>query len=462
MAHPPARTLGTLRTRAADSYVTRRLLLPAQDFIHRAGVSGKLLLFASAVAMVWANSPYARSYHQLWEIEFSIQFAGGTFTKTFHHLINDGLMTIFFFVVGLEIKRELVIGDLSSRSRAMMPVLGALGGMLGPALIYAAFNMGTPEIKGWGIPMATDIAFALGVLAIVGNRVPSELRILLLGIAIVDDIGSILVIALFYTSELNWFALLLSLVMVGVIMLMRKAGARAVASYVVVGCLVWLAVLKSGVHATLAGVVLGAITPLRPRISHKEFADSLKELQARHASAVKAADHEGAALALGEIEELAVGTESPLEHAERRVHPWVTVLVLPLFALANAGVAVSAEALRNAFQSRVAIGIVVGFIVGKFFGIFGFCWLAAKLKVAELPGRITWKHVAGMAMVSGIGFTVALFIAALSFTEAATLDAAKIAIMLASLLAAVMGALMLVYFGRGELAERRGVDREVH
>jgi Na+:H+ antiporter, NhaA family len=266
----PARTQGTLDRRAKESYVTRRVFLPAQDFIHRAGVSGMGLLLASVVALLWANLSW-NSYHHFWETPVSITVGSWQLNKTLHHIVNDGLMAVFFFVIGLEIKRELMRGDLSSPRRAMMPVAAALGGMIGPALIYAAFNWGTPEITGWGVPMATDIAFALGVLALLGNRVPSELRILLLGLAIVDDIGSILVIAVFYTEKIHFTALTVSAALAILILLMRRLGFSTVAAYVLMGMLFWLAVWESGVHATLAGVVLGAMTRLRPTYPQAEY-----------------------------------------------------------------------------------------------------------------------------------------------------------------------------------------------
>lgn len=458
MAKAPGRSIGVLRQREFDSYVTRRVLLPAQDFIHRSGVSGALLVAAAAMAIIWANSPWRHAYHSLWEQSVTIGIGKAVLTKSLHHLINDGLMAVFFFVVGLEIKRELVHGELSSRERALMPVIAALGGMLVPALIYFGFTHGTSFVRGWGIPMATDIAFALGVLALLGPRIPAELRVLLLGIAIVDDIGSILVIAMFYTEKIDFFALIIALGVIGAIVLMQRLGFRAVSSYAAAAILLWLAVLKSGVHATLAGVVLGAITPLQARVSRAQFPSHLQELQRDFQEASREGSEEEIAQALGRMEELARASEPPLERAERLLHPWVAALVLPLFALSNSGVAVSRDALIALSDNAVALGIAGGLIIGKTVGIFTSAWLAQRLKIASLPGRVTWKLMAGMSIVAGVGFTVSLFIAGLSFTDASSTEAARASILLSSVIAACLGYIALRVATTRATPERRSAS----
>jgi NhaA family Na+:H+ antiporter len=455
--HP--RTFGALRRRAEHSLVTRRVFLPAQDFIHRAGVSGGLLLAAALVAMIVANSRFADPYARFWETRIVIGFGRFVFDESLLHVINDALMAVFFFVVGLEIKRELVEGDLSDVKRAAIPAAAALGGMIVPAAIYFAFNVGRPTLVGWGIPMATDIAFALGALALLGNRVPSELRLLLLALAIVDDVGSILVIALFYTEYIDTTAVIASAILVGLIIAMRTLGFRTAASYALAGTLFWLMLLKSGIHATMAGVILGALTPTRAWYGTDKFIKISDQLQNRYRSAVSADDPEKAASVLGHLEELTRGTEAPVERMERLFHPWVTFIVLPLFALANSGVAVSQESLRTALASPVAIGVGLGLVLGKPIGILGFAWLAARTGLARLPGRVTWAQMAGMSVVAGIGFTVSLFVAGLAFSEGAPLEEAKIGILAASIISGTVGLLLLRPATKQPPAERRAADR---
>lgn len=456
MAKFQSRSEGALRRRAERSLVARRVLLPAQDFIHRAGVSGALLVSAAVAALVWANSPASGSYQRILGLQVNLGFGSFVFNETLLHLINRGLMAIFFFAVGLEIKRELVHGNLSTRRRAMMPVAAALGGMVFPALIYAAFNAGHDTSNGWGIPMATDIAFALGALALLGKRIPSELRILLLALAVVDDIGSILVIALFYTSNIDYIALLVAVILVVLIFVMQRFGFEAVASYVLVGTLFWLVLLRSGIHATVAGVVLGFLTPARSRFNPEGFPAAVHELEQQYRAASLAGDESAAERVLGQFEDLSRATETPIERAERIVHPWVTFFILPLFALANCGVTLSGDLIRGSLQSRAALGIAIGLIFGKFMGIMAFSWLAVKFRIADLPGRITWSQLAGMSALGGIGFTVSLFIAGLAFADQRISDVAKASILGASVVAAIIGCIWLAVAARTPPPNRRG------
>ena len=316
---------------------------------------------------------------------------------------------------------------------------GAIGGMVLPALIYFGFNFGGEGTRGWGIPMATDIAFALGVLALLGDRIPSQLRMFLLAVAMVDDIGAILVIAVFYTSELSWILLGVAALLLGVIMAMLKGGMRNPFSYLVMAVLFWGAVHESGVHATLAGVVLGVITPARSWFSEQAFAESagrdLRDL--RHA--LDREDYEAAGATVGRIEELARTTEASLDRLERTVHPWVSFVVLPLFALVNAGVTFSTDMLAKAIASPVALGVAAGLVIGKMVGISLFSWAAVRLGFAHAPEELTWRHQIGVALLGGIGFTVALFITELAFQDGTLVEEAKVGIFAASLFAGLAG-----------------------
>ena len=439
------RTWGTLRVRAERSYVARKLLVPGQAFIEVEGRSGVVLLAAALVALAWANSPWAGTYFALREARISIDLGIYSIAEDLQHWINDGLMTVFFFLVGLEIKRELVQGGLSEARRAALPVAAALGGMIVPALIYFAWNPGGEAGRGWGIPMATDIAFALGVLALLGRRIPSELRVLLLALAVVDDVGAILVIAVFYTDDLSMQAIWIALLVVPAIVVLRLSGARSILVYAIAAVVFWAAVHDSGVHATIAGVILGALTPARPWFSVHRFERSMEELLGRFQEGLERRNEEDTDAVLGEVEELTRGTEAPLDRVERMVHPWSSYLVLPLFALANAGLPVTGGILREAVASPVTWGVFAGLLLGKPLGAAGFAWGAVRLGLAETPAGVTWPHLIGMGLLAGIGFTVSLFITGLAFTEAALLSDAKLGILAASAVAGLAGYLFLRY-----------------
>lgn len=443
MAKTPARSLGKVAARAERSYVARQLVLPAQRFIHTAATSGIVLVTSALVALIWANSPWSRSYFDLWDAHFGLQLGSFVLSKSLQHWVNDGLMGVFFFVVGLEIKRELLQGELADRRRAMFPVAAALGGMVIPAAIYAALNAGSLGARGWGIPMATDIAFALGVLALLGDRIPSSLRVFLLALAIVDDLGAILVIAVFYTEQISWLALGAALLVLLLVFAMRLVGVVSVYLYILVGAMLWLAVLKSGVHATVAGVLLGAATPAQPYLTRRTFADSAQSLLTRFRKAMQAEEYETADAALGELEDVIEATESPLDRLLRVVHPWSSYLVLPVFALANSGVEVSPDTAARALNSAVTLGVGAGLILGKPIGILLFAWIAVRLAVADPLAGVNWKQLAGAGLLAGIGFTVSIFIASLSFEGTALLSEAKMGVLAGSLLAGVGGFLCL-------------------
>ena len=439
----PPRSHGFRVARAPRSYVMREALLPLQRFIH-SETAGAVLLFAAAVlALAWANSPWSTTYFRLWQQTLSIDLGVFALTKDLRHWINDGLMALFFFLVGLEIKRELVHGELSDARQAALPGFAALGGMVGPALLYLALNAGGEGERGWGIPMATDIAFALAVLALAGPRIPSSARVFLLALAIADDIGAILVIALFYTQELAVGSLAISCVLLAVIVIMRRMGARNALAYAVVGTMFWAAVLKSGVHATIAGVVLGILTPANPPFARSRFVESAELLVDRIRKAEAEGNRAAAEAVLGQFEELSSATEAPVERLERKVHPWISYLVLPLFGLANTGVSLGGQQWGELLRSPVLIGIAIGLMLGKPLGILAFTWAAVRFKVSKLPPELTWQLLGGLGLLAGIGFTVSLFIAGLAFEEQRLLSQSKIAILAASLMAGLFGFLFL-------------------
>ena len=442
MASVPPRSRGALGVHR-ESYFVQKFRLPVASYIHTEQIGAIALLLATIAALVWANW-WSDSYHEFWETVLIIDLDVFIVSESLEGWVNDGLMAIFFFVVGLEIKRELFHGQLSSLKKASLPILAAFGGMLGPALIYFAFTAGGEGDSGWGIPMATDIAFALGVLGLLGRRLPSELRIVLLGLAVVDDIGAILVIAIFYTDSLDLSRLAIAGALVVGIVGANWLGVRNLVGYIVLGALVWVAVLKSGVHATIAGVVLGFLTPATAYFNKAQFAESMDNMAAEYKAAVNEHDDDRAEVVLGQIEELSAGTESPLERLERLIHPWTAFLILPVFALANAGIELSGDIIRDAAESSVTIGVVVGLLAGKTVGIFGISWLAVRLGIAELPSGVRWSHILGVGMLAGIGFTVAIFISGLAFNVAALTDEAKIGILAASIVAGLVGYLFLL------------------
>ncbi len=400
--------------------------------------SGSLLLFsATVVALIWANSPWSPSYFALWKLPLQLG-RRPLLSMDLHHWIDDGLMVLFFLVVGLEIKREVVKGELSSLRQAALPIMAALGGMILPALLYFALNRSGIGARGWGIPMATDIGFAMGVLALLGKRIPSSLRVFMLGLAIVDDVGAILVIAFFYTPTISipYLAAAGGLLALLVVVAMRRA---PLSVYVVVGFFFWAAVLGSGVHATIAGVILGLVAPITPKFPPEKLVASAQPLLDNFRTQILGQDKSSAEATLTTLDQLLRGTDSIAERLERSVHPWVCFLVLPLFALASAGVALSAEQLKLAYSSSVALGILLGLLAGKVLGIALFSFLAVKLKIAGMADGLTWRGIAGVGLLAGVGFTVALFISALSFDDEPLVATAKVAVLVASLAAGAIG-----------------------
>jgi NhaA family Na+:H+ antiporter len=420
-------------------FVPSRVIQAAQAFIQVEAASGIALLLAALVALVWANSPGKESYHDLWATEIALDAGLFQLKADLRHAVNDGLMALFFFVMGLEIKRELVHGELSDARRALLPAAAAFGGMALPALIFTALNFGGEGARGWGIPMATDIAFALGVLSLLGRRVPFSMKVFLLALAIADDIGAIVVIAVFYTGDLDPVHLALAAALLGTVIAMNRSGVRNVDVYVAFGLALWFAVYQSGVHATLAGVVLGLLTPARAFYDPAAFSHAAHELAERFSRAIQGASEDERQGVLAQMEDLSHGTEAALDRLARKLHSWVSFGVVPLFALANAGVSVSGDTLTAASSSPVTLGILCGLVIGKPAGITLLVWLAVKLRLCQLPSGAAWSHVVGVGMLGGIGFTVSLLIGALAYEDGGLIGEAKLGVLAASLTAGVAG-----------------------
>jgi NhaA family Na+:H+ antiporter len=418
----------------SDRVLARSVARPLSRFLHVEAAGGMVLLAATIVALAWANSPWSDSYSELWSSQVGVSVAGHSLELDLRHWVNDGLMTLFFFVIGLEIKREVVDGQLASLRAAAIPAIGAAGGMVVPAAVYVAFNAGGAGADGWAIPMATDVAFALGVLALLGSRVPAALKVVLLALAIVDDIGSIVVIAAFYASDIapGWLAAAAG--GLALVALVRWRGVRYMPVYALLGVAVWFATHESGVHATIAGVALGLLTPARPL---------MPEVDADRVAGELSGD---TAVSAAEVRDISFRIRESVPVAERLqdlLHPWTSFVVVPLFALANAGVEVSSDALADAATSPVTLGIVAGLVVGKTVGVAGAIALGRRLGLGVLPPGVTMQHVVGMGGLAGIGFTVSLFVTGLAFTDGALADQAKLGILAASVLAAALGAVVL-------------------
>jgi len=379
----------------------KTFLRPFEMFFKHESAGGIALLITAVIAMVWANSPWAELYESVFDTHITIGYGKYSLTEPLRLWINDGLMAVFFFVVGLEIKRELMVGELSSLRGAALPVAGALGGMALPAFVFVLFNLGTDNIRGWAIPTATDIAFALGVIRLFGSRVPRSAVVFLTALAIVDDIGAVAIIAFVYTAKLNLLAFGLALIAGFILLLLNRLKVSSLHPYFLAGTFLWIAFFFAGIHPTIAGVVLGMLVPGKHKKPHHE---------------------------------------SPLHKAEKMLLPWVTFLIMPVFALANAGITVNLKVIAELFSTPLALGIIGGLLVGKQLGIFLFAYIAVKLKIAILPRGIGWRHIYGTAIIGGIGFTMSVFIADLALTASSNLALAKLSIILGSFLSGLFGA----------------------
>jgi len=435
---------GRLTWLESDRMFPSRFIRPTRRFMQLEAASGLVLLGATAIALTWANLPFGASYTQFWEAHIIVDLGPIDFDESLRHVVNDALMTLFFFVVGLEIKRETRLGDLKDAQAAAGPAIAAVGGMVVPALIYLSFNPSGDAARGWGIPMATDIAFALGVVALLGDRIPQRARLFLLALAIVDDIGAIAVIAIFYTDDLSATWLAIGIGLFAVIYLAKHSGVRAMPFYWVAGTAVWFAAFESGVHATLAGVALGFLTPTKPFFGAGEYDQRARAIVDKYGLTDDTTidrehiDHE--VLALSNVVRESV---SPLTRLEEGLHPWTSFLIVPLFALANAGVRFAGIQLGEALTDPVTLGVAAGLVVGKLIGISAALYLANRFGIARLPIGTNWRQIRGLSTLGGIGFTVALFITGLAFNDPALVDLAKIGVFLGSAVAGTVGYLIL-------------------
>lgn len=422
-----------------------KIIAPVNRFIHLEYTSGIVLLISVIIAIVWANSAYHDFYEHLWHINFSIGFDDFILSHPLHIWINDGLMAIFFFVIGLELKREFMEGELSSLSKAALPMSAALGGMIVPALIYFYINKGTDAGHGWGIPMATDIAFALALLSMASKNIPTSVKVFLSALAVADDLGAVLVIAFFYTEQIHFLPLIIAGGFLAILIIGNLMGIRNSSFYLVIGFGVWVGFLLSGVHATIAGVLAAFTIPAVTKIDEQIYSENLRKLAYDFEEEIP---QKGALITdkqnktIQKVRTLSMEAETPLQTIEHGLHPWVAFGIMPLFALSNAGIVIGAD-FFSSIINPVSIGVAVGLLVGKFTGILLFCWIMVKLGLAVLPEQATWKHLIGVALLAGIGFTMSLFISGLAFKNPVFMDQAKYGILIASVVAGVLGTIVL-------------------
>lgn len=428
------------RISTAPASVVEKISAVLEHYLHVEAVGGVILLAAAACALFWANSPWRGDYEALWHTPLSIGVGTLSFSQSLHFWINDGLMTIFFLVVGLEIRREMHEGALSTLRQASLPLIAAIGGVIAPALIYLAFNAAATR-QGWAVPTATDIAFAVGVLALLGKRIPASLRILLLALAIIDDIVAILVIALFYSSGISLAGLSIALLGVLGVFLFQRLGVKSAVLYVLPGAIVWIGLLRAGVHPTLAGVILGMITPVTPLIGREDplrlLAGATEQFDTNRRA--QPGDTRELMHPLRQLDRARLEVLSPVVRVQATLHPWVAFCIMPLFALANAGVSFAGLGFEVATSVAVGLGVTLGLVVGKPLGIVLATWLAVRAGVCELPPGLDMKGILLVGCLGGIGFTMAIFIANLAFADAALLAAAKLSVLAASAVAGAIG-----------------------
>lgn len=437
--------------------LTEKALAAFERFSHIEAVSGIALLIAAIVALVWANSSFSDSYEHLWHTQITLGYGDVSVSRSLHFLVNDGLMTIFFLVVGAEIRQEIHDGALASFKMALLPMGAALGGVVVPALIYIAINHGTAASNGWAVPTATDIAFAVGVLALLGKSIPGGVRVLLLALAIIDDIVAILIIAVFYTASLDYTGIAIASAGILMLLMFQRMGLSRMALYIVPGAIIWYGLLKTGVHPTLAGVLLGLMSPVRSMpmterpldMIQRNFHDLLDRFSA------KDTPDQSVAKPLKELLQAQREMLSPVQRIQMALHPWVAFCIMPLFALANAGVSFSGADLDNALSQHVFIAVVLALVVGKPVGVILASYVLVKLKLCELPTGVTWPGIVLVGLLAGIGFTMSIFIASLAFNDPALLAAAKLSVLCASAAAAIVG---LTWGGLRRLPKRQQAE----
>lgn len=425
------------------------LLKPFQRFSSMQAAGGALLFFLTIVALIWSNSDFADSYDWLKHFNLDLRIGSFSLGHSLHFWINDGLMTFFFFMVGLEIKREFLIGELSSLRQASLPLFGAVGGMVFPASIYYMLNAQTPSANGWAIPMATDIAFTMAALTLLGSKVPHPLKVFVTALAIVDDIGAVTVIAIFYSSDLSTNYLLLASFLVIVLICFNLLGYRKPLPYVVVGLFVWLAIYMSGIHSTIAGILVAFTIPARTRRDMAHFLDRLtgivNRLKPLETSDTRNNGEENRQAIVNKIEDLCKDVQTPLQRMEESLNPWVVFVIVPLFALVNAGVSVNSSDILKILSAPVGLGVVMGLLIGKQFGISVACWIAIRMRFAELPSGVKFSQIYGASIICGIGFTMSIFVADLAFGQSINLDYAKISILVGSVLSFLLGLLIIAF-----------------
>ncbi len=419
-----------------------------QRFVRTEALGGLVLLVFAVLALLLANSPWASFYTRFWETPFAVGSGGHSVTLTLHQWINDGLMALFFLLVGLEIKRELVAGELASPKKAALPIAAAIGGVVVPALLYWFLNPSGPAADGWGIPMATDIAFALGALALIAPNAPVALKVFLAALAIVDDMGAVLVIAIFYSGAIVWSALGVAALMIVVLVVLNVMGVTKLWPYLIAGIILWFFVHESGIHATIAGVALAMTIPTRTRINAAEFSQEARSLldqfDRKETGDLLVLTSKGQQETLFSLDRASEAATAPILRLEHALHKFSAFVVMPLFAFANAGVKLGGPILHG----EVALGVLAGLVIGKPLGVTAAAFLAVKLGIAKLPDEMGWGELHGVAWLAGIGFTMSLFIALLAFKNPEFVDTAKVAILGGSLLAGVIGAVVLKTVGR--------------
>ncbi|NPA59650.1 MAG: Na+/H+ antiporter NhaA [Epsilonproteobacteria bacterium] len=426
-----------------------KISTPFEHFLHAQTTTGIVLMFMTLLALILANTPLAEAYTHFFHMKIDLNIGSWQLSHSIHHWINDGLMAIFFFIIGLEIKREVLVGELSNIRVAILPILAAIGGMIFPALIFSYINAGSIGASGWGIPMATDIAFAISALVLLGKRVPTALVTFLVALAIVDDLGAVLVIAMFYTQEIHMLALSLAGVMFLVLIAFNRFGIHMILPYFIVGILMWFFMLESGVHATIAGVIAAMAIPSKPKHAPSSFTKKTRELLDEYDNFPICEDHmvhEKQKSILLSIQDNINNIGTPASRLEHDLHLPIALIIIPLFALANAGITIDFGAISSTLVEPISIGIITGLIIGKVVGIFGVSWLAIKLKVASLPKGSTMSQIFGVAFLGGIGFTMSIFVADLAFLgNPELIFQAKIGILTASLSSGLFGFLWLKY-----------------
>jgi len=423
-----------------------RSIRPLNNFIHYENSGGIALFIAVIIALVWANSPFKDSYYQLWQTRFNIGFENNQLSYSLRYWVNDGLMAMFFFVIGLELKREIIAGELSTMKKAILPMAAALGGIIFPALIYIYINWGEPTVVGWGIPMATDIVFALALLTLAGKSVPLAAKVFLVAVATVDDLCAVLVIAFFYSSELSMFSLFSGLSLLSILVGANLIGVRNTIFYAIIGIGgVWLAFMLSGVHATIAGVLVAFAIPARTRVNETLYSRCIsyliykfKNYNPINGPLITQHHHR----IIEKIKVVSREAQTPLQKIEGALHPIVTFVVIPIFALANAGVGIGQNFFTDLINP-VSLGVFFGLTVGKLVGVISFSWIMVRSKIAELPKNMNWMHVAGIASLSGVGFTMSIFITMLAFENPMFVDQAKYGILVASVFSGFMGVWLL-------------------